>query len=608
LPLTVRNELPEQVPRFVAVSLKNVNVGPSPIWLQSFLSRLGVKSINNIVDVTNYIMLLTGQPLHAYDYDKVRAQDDGTQATIVVRQPREAETIALLNGKTITPRPEAIMIATERSLIGVGGVMGGTHTEVDNKTENIILECATFDMYSIRRTSMAHGLFTDAVTRYNKGQSPLQNDRIAAQAINMIIELAGGEVASDFIDEVDLKAMGPVTVSSKFIVERLGLSLDAEAMADLLRNVEFEVQVNGDQLTVNAPFWRTDIEIPEDIVEEVGRLYGFDHLPLDLPVRSIKPAAKDSLLSLKSQLRARLARAGANEVLTYSFVHGKLLERAGQSADQAFGLSNALSPDLQNYRLSLMPSLLDKVHPNIKAGYDHFVLFELGKGHNTSATDPDGLPLEFEILEAVIAAGAKSAPKGAPFYEARTYLEYLLKPYALELDYRPLTEPSKIAAMQVFDQKRAALVYAKGTDTLIGAVGEFTAAVRKNFKLSHYSAGFNLSLAGLQKAAASDSTYVPLPRFPKVEQDICLKVASDLPYQQLADVVAESLHDARDPETHATLTPLDAFVREDDQNHKQITFRISIAHYEKTLTDAEVNGLLDTIAEAAKAAFSAERI
>jgi phenylalanyl-tRNA synthetase beta chain len=610
LPLKVRNELPELVPRFIAVSLKDVAVGPSPIWLQSFLSRLGVKSINNIVDVTNYVMLLTGQPLHAYDYDKVRAQGGGSEATIIVRHAQDMETIALLNGKTIEPRKAAIMIATEKTLIGVGGVMGGTQTEVDSNTKNIILECATFDMYSIRRTSMTHGLFTDAVTRYNKGQSPLQNDRVAAQAINMIIELAGGEVASDFIDEADLHAAEPVTVSSKFITERLGLQLDAEAMADLLRNVEFTVQVDGDNLTVSAPFWRTDIEIPEDIVEEVGRLYGFDHLPLDLPKRSIKPALEDPLLSLKSELRARLSRAGANEVLTYSFVHGKLLERAGQPADQAFGLSNALSPDLQNYRLSLMPSLLDKVHPNIKAGYDHFVLFELGKGHNTAAMDEDGLPIEFEILEAVVTASAKAAPKGAAYYEARTYLENLLKPYGLELEYRPLTEPSEISAMKVFDGQRAALIYDKSSGKLIGAVGEFAAVVRKNFKLSNYSAGFNVSLTGLQKAVAASvgSTYVPLPRFPKVEQDICLKVASDLPFQELADLVGKALHDARDPQTHAVVTPLDAFVREDDPSHKQITFRVSIAHYEKTMTDTEVSGLLDKVTEAAKAAFSAERI
>ncbi|MDB5169183.1 MAG: Phenylalanine-tRNA ligase beta subunit [Candidatus Saccharibacteria bacterium] len=607
LPLTVKNELPELVSRFVAASLKNITVGPSPIWLQSFLTRLSVKSINNIVDVTNYIMLLTGQPLHAYDYDKVKALSDG-EATITVRHALENEEITLLNGKTIQPRKEAIMIATNKKLIGVGGVMGGADTEVDNNTKNIILECATFDMYSIRRTSMAHGLFTDAVTRNNKGQSPLQNDRITAQAISMIIEHAGGEIASDVIDEAQLKPQKPVTVTAEFINERLGLQLTADAMRDLLENVEFTVVINGSELTIQAPFWRTDIEIAEDVVEEVGRLYGFDHLPLELPKRSITPTRKDPLLELKSQLRDRLSRAGANEVLTYSFVHSKLLERAGQPADQAFALSNALSPDLQNYRLSLMPSLLDKVHPNVKAGYDHFVLFELGKGHNTNRLDEDGLPIEFEILEAVVAASGKAAPKGAAFYEARSYLEYLLQPYGIDLEFRPVKEPSLLPAMQVFDQQRLALVYAKGSDKLIGAVGEFTPSVRKNFKLSHYSAGFNISLVGLQKSMSASSSYVPLPRFPKVEQDICLKVSTDLPFQELADFVVAELHKARDPETRAVITPIDSYQREDDPGHKQITFRISIAHFEKTMTDTEVNGLLDVVAQAAKTTYSAERI
>jgi phenylalanyl-tRNA synthetase beta chain len=608
LPLRVRNELPEIAPRFLAVTMKNVAIAPSPIWLQSFLSRLGVKSINNVVDVTNYIMLLTGQPLHAYDYDKVKALDGGDAATLVVRHPKVGERIKLLNGKEIAPRSEAIMIATKRQLIGVGGVMGGSDTEVDTNTKNIILECASFDMYSIRRTSMTHGLFTDAVTRFNKGQSAMQNDRVAAQAIGMITELSGAQVAGDVIDEIGTFTLKSVTVTASFINERLGLTLPADQMRDLLQNVEFTVSLDSDTLTITPPFWRTDIDIPEDIVEEVGRLYGYDHLPLVLPLRSITPAARNKLVELKTVLRKHLAAAGANEVQTYSFAHGKLLEKAEQSLDDAFGLSNALSPDLQYYRLSLLPSLLDKVHPNIKAGYEHFMLYEIGKGHNTKHFDKDGMPVEFEMLEAVVAASPKAAPKGNAYFEAKYQVTQILESLGITADFETIPEDIDYPIIKPFDQRRTALIKERTTGQLLGAVGEIKASVRKAFKLPAYTASFGLSLSDVLQVRNQQSVYVPLPKFPKAEQDICLRVPVAVSHRALEQLVESALRNLRDPLTHATLAVVDIYQRENDINHKQVTFRISIAHFEKTMTDTEVTALLDGISAAAASAFAAERV
>ena len=200
LPLVIRNELRELVPRFVAVVLSDVTIKPLPIELQTYLMRVGVRPVNNVVDLTNYMMLLTGQPMHAYDYDKVKALS-GNEATLVVRYPKPGEKLTLLGNKVIEPRSEAIIIATDNQAIGLGGVMGGAETEVDEQTKNVLLECATFDMYSIRRTAMASGLFTDAVTRYTKGQSPLQNDRVVAETIRLLGEQAGAKQASQLIDD-----------------------------------------------------------------------------------------------------------------------------------------------------------------------------------------------------------------------------------------------------------------------------------------------------------------------------------------------------------------------------------------------------------------------
>lgn len=620
LPLEVRNELPELTPRFMAVTMRDVTIKQSPLWLRIYLAEMGVKSINNIVDYTNWFMLETGQPLHAYDYDKVRAQDAGADhATLVVRHPKQGEKITLLNGKEIEPRSEAIMIATNDKLIGVGGVMGGADTEVDANTTNIILECATFDMYSIRRTAMAHGLFTDAVTRNNKGQSPLQNAAVLAKIVDEIRRDADGKVASDSIDDnhvsqevMDRGSLHPaITVTTEFVNARLGLKLSADEMAQLLTNVEFRVDVHGDELTVTAPFWRTDIAIPEDIVEEVGRLYGFDHLPLELPQRDVTPTTKNALYELKKQLRGTLAAAGANEVLTYSFVHGNMLQKAGQDPTLAFQLSNALSPDLQYFRMSLTPSLLDKVHMNIKAGHEKFALFEMNKTHNLLHADDDqGLPTEFNMLSLVVATNDKRVQKGqgAAYYDARKYLEYLTDSLGIAVQFDPIKTEPNYPVVRPFDMQRSAMVRVKGTDIYLGIIGEFKASVRKQFKLPVHSAGFEIGLNELQGTAGRTGGYAQLPRFPKVNLDICLAVPADTSAQELYNVVRQSINDVRPDDTRDDLGFLDIYQREDDKAHKQITFHYSIASFVKTMTDTEVVALLDHAAEAAQKEFGAERI
>lgn len=634
LPLVVRNELPDLVPRFCAITMSNVAVGPSPVWLQIGLAKVGLHSINNIVDYTNFFMLETGQPLHAYDYDKVKALDadhgKNNGATIVIRHPQPGEKINLLNGKEIEPRAEAILIATKTSLIAIGGVMGGVDTEVDENTTNIILEVANFDMYSIRRTSMTHGLFTDAVIRFNKGQSPLQNRAIIAKIVDEIRTSAGGKVASELIDDIHLPAAmikrnsvhAAVTLASAFVNNRLGTKLTAEAMKVLLTNVEFDVGIDGDSLTIKAPFWRTDIEIPEDIVEEIGRLYGFDHLPLELPQRSIVPSPKNELIELKQHVREALSRAGANEVLLYSFVHGKLLEKANQDLEQAFKLSNALSPDLQYYRLSLTPSLLDKVHTNIKAGHDKFALFEIGKSHNVKERDLAMLPLEAQALSFVFAADSKTSQHhaGSAYYQARAYVIDLLTEFNLMDDSKMALEPlsgadlhdnPRLSQMTApYDPARSA-VLRDSEGSVWGVVGEFRSDTSKALKLPSFCAGFELDLLFLLQSP-KHVEYRPLSKYPKIEQDICLRVAADMPYQQLysfvSQHVSETIKKILPDSTRFSLSPIDIYQRPDDLVYKQITVRLTIASYIKTLRASEVATLLDIVAELAKSSLGAARI
>jgi phenylalanyl-tRNA synthetase beta chain len=612
LPLSVTNELPELVPRFTAITMRDVSIGHSPVWLQVELAKVGQKSINNIVDYTNFFMLETAQPIHVYDYDKVKALSNGDQVTLVVRHPKAGEKIKLLNGKTIEPRAQAMMVATDQQLVCLGGAMGGTDTEVDEHTKNIIIEAANWDMFNMRRTSMEHGIFTDAVTRFTKGQSPYQNLAVLAKIVNEIRQDAHGKVASAVIDTgKDNPAIASyrpkeIDIETTFINSRLGLDLESAQIKRILENVEFAVKSESHSLTITVPFWRTDIEIVEDIVEEVGRLYGYDKLPLSLPKRDIQPTRKDPLLSLKAEARARLSKAGANEILTYSFVHGDLLNKVGQTPDNAFQISNALSPDLQYYRLSLMPSLLEKVHPNIKAGYNEFALFEIGKTHSVSNIDEAGLPEEFEFTALVVTAADKLKKTGSAYYEARAYLEALVGHN--QLVFRPLAgDVQDYPVAKPYAPHRSALVSEKGGEFL-GIIGEFRPSVTEALKLPKYSAGFEVDTMVLGRIMRNTPGYIPLGRFPGVKQDITLKVSADTPYETLENCVstayrANALEDAR---LHMEL--VDIYQKADEPTFKQVTFRFITAGLDRTLTDKEITKLLDAIAAAAKTELKAERI
>ena len=615
LKLDVYNDIPDLVPRFMAVAVKNVVVQPSPLWLQCQLVAMGGKPINNIVDATNYIMLMTAQPTHAYDYDKLRGGKLGA------RMAREGETIALLNGKTCALGTDDIVIADSERAVALGGIMGGADTEVSSDTKNIVLECASFDMYAVRKTAMRHGVFTDALSRFNKGQSPLQN----APVLKRLMGMVGGEQASEvhdkkqFSDEFDEYFAGKYTpanidINSSFINQRLGLQLADSDIYTLLNNVEVHSHGPEDELgymCIQVPFWRTDIELKEDVVEEVGRLYDFGKLPRQLPQRSTKPAPKNPRRELKRQIREQLSRAGANEALTYSFVHEHILKSAEQHADQAYKLSNALSPDLQYYRLSVLPSLLDKVHANIKAGHDEFCLFEIGKGHDARLPhNEDGLPSERTFVDAVYAA--KKACASAPYYQAQRMAVRLLSSLGVQFELIPMAtendDSEELGGVEFevaapFDWRRSAWILCG--KKRFGIVGEFKQAVRRNFKLPEYTAGFSIDFDQLLAQPRDKQTYRPLSRFPSTSRDVSLRAPRDVSYAELYHVVQAAVNESAG-DIIVTIEPRAIFQPANDHSIKTTTFRLRMTHYERTLTDADAKPIVDRVATMALAKLGAE--
>ncbi len=591
VPLEVFNDAEQQVPRIMFTAMKGVQVQPSPLWLQCALVVMGVKPVNNIVDATNYVMLLTAQPTHAYDYDKLRG------GRIGARMARAGEKVALLNGKEYELTQEDIVIADGEGPVGIAGVMGGVDSEVSESTATIVLEVATFDMYAVRKSSMRYGLFTDAVTRFNKGQSPLQNACVMNFLTNTIKQVSSGQLASEVYDlstdslQRSASLSGEIAVHIDFINSRLGTSLTVSQVANLLGRTNFNSRVDDDNdtLYILAPFWRTDILLPEDIVEEVGRLYGFDALPRTLPLRSTKAAPKNTMRLVKQKLRSRLSRAGANEVLTYSFVHENILKKAEQDESQAFRLGNALSPDLQYYRLTVLPSLLDKVHMNSKAGHEAFTLFEIGKGHNKKyhLDDDNGLPKEMQFVDAVYAS--KQAREGAPYYYMRRLVTQLALDHGYTLRFKAIDTPIDYPVTSPFDLSRSALVEAD-EGVFIGMIGELKQSVIRDFKLPQYVAAMTLDLEELHEAIVKPrSTYQPLSRYPSTSRDVSIAVSADVPYDSVygaakafAGTLAESM----------TIEPIGIYQPEESVT-KNITLRVTILSYERTLSGKDITSAMD---------------
>ena len=611
LALEVFNDAETNVPRFMTITMSNVTIAPSPLWLQCELVALGGKPINNVVDLTNYVMLLTAQPTHAYDYDKIRGHKIGA------RMATKGETIRLLNDKTYELNNSDIVIADGDGPIGLAGIMGGGDSEVTNETKNLVVEVANFDMYTLRRSSMHHGVFTDALTRFNKGQSPYQNDVVLAQLVKMLSDITGGMVAGEIsdlwnitssIDSDGIHMVNPVSVTSEFINARLGTTLSNEEITQILKNVGMKTELSDSGIEVYAPFWRTDLELPEDIVEEVGRLYGFDRLPRELPRRNIVPAGLSKQLEIERGIRQKLAANGLNEVLTYSFVHDRTLRRAEQNPEHAFKLSNALSPDLQYYRLSLTPSLLDKMHMNHKAGYEQFGLFEIGRSHFLGEMDKaePSVPNEDSHIAMVVSHSGKSAAQSAAFYTAKRYAEQIASFNGYKLV--PLTafdlESDEWGTQLCGPYEPSRSLVAVKDEQIWGVIGEFKSSVVRNFKLPRFSAGFELHTDAVDM---NPTSYKPLSRYPETNQDITLRIAADKTYAEISSIVHAVLNSVQNDSFDVSCTPI-AIYKAADANETSYTFRIRMVSHKQTLSDAEAGTVLNRIAEHAKSELNAIRV
>ncbi len=530
-------------------------------WIDTVLSKSGMRPVDPVVDATNYLMLLTGQPLHAFDYDKFVAVGGASQPEIVVRLARDGEQLTLLDGREVELNHNDIVICSGEVPVALAGAMGGAATAIDENTRNIILESATFSLYNLRKTQMAHGIFSEAITRFTKGQPPYQTLAVAEQCADMLAD--GFKVATVADSYPNKEQPAVVKIGLEEINSLLGTDYGYAEFEKTLRNVGFEItcdcgksdKCDCEKVNVKAPEWRTDIHIKEDVIEEIGRLLGYDNIAPVLPKHAT--AVPNAMLSLKTEVRRLMKSFGANELLTYSFVSGRLLEKAGLDLENSYKIVNSISPELQYVRQSIVPSLLEKAYVNQKIPHDNFALYEMNKVYQKKewGLDDEGVPVEKIRLGFVV---AERKGTGAAYYKAKFYVENLLGALNIEPKFLPLKVNG--APALPFEKKRAAEIWVG--DKLIGVVGEFKNSVRRSFKLAEYLAGFEidmglmLELRGAKKV--KDNFEVPA----KLDET----VTTNKTYAEVLDEIKLKYPGAR-------ITPVSIYQAEGARD-KNITFHI----------------------------------
>ena len=568
----------------------------SPVLIQTYLARVGVRPISAIVDVTNYLMMLTGQPLHAFDFDKMaKVAGDTYDYEIHVRAGRKGEKLELLDGRTIELSSEDIVIAAGETAVGLAGAMGGASTEIDENTRAIIIESATFNLYKLRATQMRHGIFSEAITRFTKGQPAELTAPVLGEAVRLTREWAGMQPLTTLAEAYPVKKNKQIIkVPLEKINEVLGTDMGILDVSRPLKHAGFDVDIEDKStMIIEVPYWRSDIHIMEDIVEEIGRINGFDNIKSTLSSRDFTAICPDDFDKFRTDIRKILVKAGANEILTYSFIHGDILKKSNQKLQDSYRLTNSISPDLQYYRQTLTPSLLGLVHPNIKQGYDNFALFEVNKCHyKPNGLTDENVPVESDNVSLVLAS--KNNKMGAAYYQAKKLFDYICYSLNINLVYKTIEENIKDPMVAYFEHRRSAELIDQKTGMLVGFVGEYKKSVAKGFKLPEYVAGFEIDSRVLFEIAKNtNKSYTPISRYPSAERDICFKVDQSISCAQIIDIANQALVKSK-LETHIDVIDI---YKQKNIKTKNVTIRIKLVSHIHTLSGGEVGDIIKNVVD-----------
>ena len=581
-------EDPDLCPRYTASVITGISIGPSPQWLQERLNRAGLRPINNVVDVTNYVMLEFNQPLHAFDLDTV------TDHHVVVRRAAEGEEFTTLDGVARKLSADNLLIADPAQAIGIGGVMGGANSEIKVGTTNMLLESATFHPLNNRRTSSDLNLRTEASLRFEKGLRPELAPIALRRATQLILETAGGQAASGIIDvfpgRSEEVAAVPLTVAR--LRQVLGMDLDIARAETVLASLGITTRRTGpDSLEADPPYWRSDIAIEEDLIEEVIRIIGYDEVPTTMLSSPIPYHRPNALTALKDALRDALSAAGMQETISYPLVSAEDLDRLNVNGETdgpslMLRVANPMSTEQDIMRPTLAASILSTLAYNRGHNDGGFRLFELGRAFIAQTT---GLPIEQEVAAAVMSgprydANWLSSGEALDFFDLSGTLAAALDRLGIATSLASHDDP-------MFHPGRCARVAAGATD--VGVIGELHPDIREAFDLgSDPVVYFEVRLDDLLEAGPDGGRFQSLSRFPAANRDLALVVPVDVPAARVQSLIERVRLVER-----AEL--FDVYAGENlPEGTRSLAFRIRFRAADRTLTAEDVNRAVNGLTRA----------
>lgn len=577
-------------PRYTAALLEGIVLGQSPLWMQLRLKGAGMRAINNVVDITNYVMLETGQPLHAFDFEQL------AQGRLVVRTASPGEQIETLDGSRRELTPEMLMICDARNPKCIAGVMGGLDSEVTAKTSTILLETANFAPLNIRRTSRALGLSSESSARFEKGIDPGGTMFASKRAIHLMQKLAGARVYAGHID-VNSTSQEPTVIQLPLgEVERLlGVSIPEKTSREILERLEFAVQeVTPDLWRITVPAHRGDVKVAADLIEEIVRMWGLENLPSTLPADTSASGGQSRRLTVADQIRQILVGAGLHEGLSYSFGRSDNNARILRPSEPMIMVQNPISEDLVALRHSLLPGLLTAISLNASRQQTRVALFEMGANYR-GETPLKEQPREEMQLCLALWGRRHPANWGLPeedydFYDLKGLLELLLPDTCLI--WGKGSNPS-------FHPGRQGNICHGGHEVVV--YGEVHPAVLRNFRIPGRVYAAEISVEPLLSLFTRTPHFNPLPRYPAVDRDLAFMVAEDQAVggltEHLKEVAGELLQE---------ITIFDVYAGKPiPEGKKSVAFSMRF-QAERTLTDDEINPIMDRCVNALHTKFGAE--
>ncbi len=571
--------------RYIARAVKNVKIGPSPKWLRDRLTSAGVRSINNIVDITNFVMLELGQPMHAFDYKDIRG------GRIVVRRARQDETIVTLDGKERALTPDMLLICDAEGPIGIAGVMGGENSEIKPDTVTVIFESAKFRQGSVRRTSRALGLQTESAMRFSKGIDAAGCKMAMDRALHLVQLLGAGEIVPGEIDIVSAD-LSPKTVrvSAERINTKLGTSLSAEEMAKHLTSVFIPTKLENGDLVCDIPSFRGDISLGDDIAEEVARMYGYDNIPSTPMTGAVRRGTYSAEEACIDKVRRLLVHLGCYECVTYSFAsvadYVKLNLPSDDRRLRFVRILNPLGDEQALMRTSPVPDMMKVVAGNLNRKAKDIRLFETGRVY--LPTGEEGTLPDERKYACIALCGDHD------FFSIKGVVENLLDAFGIR-STRFMADAS-----EYYHPGRKASVYGGGEK--LGELGEVHPDVCAAFDIGKRVYIAELDIRKLCAASNDVVKYEPLPRYPAVERDIALIVDADVPAGALLDCIRENAGPYFESAALFDVYTGDKL----GAGKKSLAYTIVLRSKDRTLLDEEANAARDAVVAAAAAQFGAK--